>query len=198
MKLSISTNFPQVVKTMQKLQADVGRQALARAMNRTMDIAKTQMQRGIASEYNVSVSYVRERLRVRRAIASGRIELSAELIGGGGRKRSANIIAFVEKSVSLAQARKRAKDGSLRVLRVQVQRGKTKQLPGAFIGNKGRTVFRRTGKTRLPIVPVQTIDVAQMFNAKRINEVVLATINARLPDIFEREARYYLDRFNRG
>ena len=85
-----------------------------------------------------------------------------------------------------------------RKLRVKVKRGSTKPLPGAFIGNKGRTVFRRVGKKRLPIEPVQTIDVAQMFNTRRINEVVLATINARLPEIFEREAAFYLQRFNRG
>ena len=198
MKLSIRTNFPAVTTAMATMREDIARQALARAMNRTLDQARTRMQREITSEFNVSAGYVRERLTVRRAFAGGRIEISAELIGGKGKKRAANIIAFVERSVTLAQARKRAKDGTLQVLRVKVKRGSTKPLPGAFIGNKGRTVFRRVGKKRLPIEPVQTIDVAQMFNTRRINEVVLATINARLPEIFEREAAFYLQRFNRG
>lgn len=198
MKLTISTNFPDVTTAMATMREDIARQALARAMNRTLDQARTRMQREITSEFNVSAGYVRERLTVRRAFAGSRIEISAELIGGKGKKRAANIIAFVERSVTLAQARKRAKDGTLQVLRVKVKRGSTKPLPGAFIGNKGRTVFRRVGKKRLPIEPVQTIDVAQMFNTRRINEVVLATINARLPEIFEREAAFYLQRFNRG
>jgi hypothetical protein len=198
MKLTISTNFPTVTTAMATMREDIGRQALARAMNRTLDQARTRMQREITSEFNVSAGYVRERLSVRRAFGGGRLEISASLIGGKGSKRSANIIAFVEKSVTLAQARKRAKDGTLQVLRVKVKRGSTKPLPGAFIGNKGRTVFKRVGKKRLPIEAVRTIDVAQMFNTKRINEVVLAAINAKLPEIFEREAAFYLQRFNRG
>lgn len=196
--LSISHNFPEVERQLAQLEADVGRAALASALNRAVDQARVQMQRGIAREFKVTVAYVRERLKVKRAFAAGRLELKAELQASGGRKgRSANIIAFVEKSVTLSQARKRAADGTLRVLRVQVKRGQTKPLPGAFIGNKGRTVFRRTGRKRLPIEPVQTVDVEQMFNTRRINSAVLGFLQANLPRIFEREAGFYLSRFNR-
>jgi len=196
MLIDISTNFPDVDRALKQLSEEVGRQALASALNRTVDQAKTQMQRQIAKEFNVTVGYVRQRLRVRKAFAKGRFGLTAELIGGDGKKRSANIIAFVEKSVTLAQARKRAKDGTLRVLRVQVKRGQVKTLRNAFIANNGRTVFQRVGRERLPIEPVRTIDVGQMFNTKRINRVVVATINAKFPEIFAREARFYFNRFN--
>ena len=61
----------------------------------------------------------------------------------------------------------------------QIKRGGgLKQIPGAFVGNKGRTIFRRTGKSRLPIEPVQVIGVAQMFNSKTINQRVMAKIEA--------------------
>lgn len=196
--LSIKTNFPDVERSLAALEDDIRRKATASALNKTVDQARVQMQRQIASEFNVQVSYVRERLRVRRAFASGQLQISAELNAGDGRKRSANIIAFVEKSVSLAQARKRAKSGTLNVLRVTVRRGKTIQLPGAFIGNKGRTVFKRDGDKRLPISPVQTIDVGQMFNTQRINTAVLRYVEANLPRIFEREAAFFTERFSRA
>lgn len=196
--LTIKTNFPEVERALARLQDDVARQALASALNKAVDGARVQMQRAIVREFNVSSAYVRERLKVRRAFARGELNLTAELSSGDGRKRSANIIAFVEKSVSLAQGRKRAKDGTLKVLRVQVRRGGFKQLPGAFIGNKGRTVFRRTGRERLPIEPVQTIDVAQMFNTRRINDAVVRYVEANLPRIFEREAAFFTSRFNGG
>lgn len=192
--INIETNFPQVQRELEKLRSDIANRATASALNKAIDQARVQMQRQIASEFNVSVGYVRERLRVRRAFASGRLQLSAQLAPTQKRNRSANIIAFVEGSVSLAQARKRAKDGTLRVLRVKIKRGQVRQVPGAFIGNKGRTVFKRDGKARLPISPVQTIDVEQMFNTKRINAAVLRYVRENLPRIFEREIRFFAGR----
>ena len=195
-QLSIKADFAGIQRELAALRDDVGRRALASALNKTVAKARTQMQRAIAREYAVTVAYVRGRLRIRKAYASGRLSLSAELAASNAKGRSANIIAFVERSVSLAQARQRARDGSLRTLRVRVKRGATKPLPGAFIGNKGRTVFKRTGRARLPIEPVRTIDVPQMFNTKRIRDVVLAAIRTELPRIFASEARFYVRRFN--
>lgn len=198
MNLSIETNFPQIDRALAALPEQVGRQALARALNRAVDQARVQMQRNIAREFNVSVGYVRARMRVHRAYARGQVNITAELSAGDGRKRSANIIAFVERKVTLAEAKRRSKAGTLNQLRVQVRRGQVRPLPGAFIGNKGRTVFRRVGRARLPIEPVQTIDVGQMFNTRRINAAVVRTIQQRLPDLFAREAVFYLDRFNKA
>jgi hypothetical protein len=207
-QLSIRTDFAGIQRQLAALREDVGRKALASALNKTVAQAKTQMQRAIAREYAVTLGYVRGRLRIRKAFAAGRLTLSAELAATSPKGRSANIIAFVEKSVSLAQARKRANGGTLNVLRVRVKRGAYKPLPGAFIGNKGRTVFERVpgkqmqsrpgklNKNTQAIRPVRTIDVAQMFNTRRINSVVLQTIRAKLPGIFANEARFYIDRFN--
>ena len=82
-------------------------------------------------------------------------------------------------------------------LSVKIRRnGGRKVLKQGFIGNKGRTAFERVGKARLPIKPLQTIDVPQMFNTKRINAKVVALIRERFPAIAEREVRFYLQRFN--
>ena len=199
MDLRIDVDFGDVQRRLGLLQDGVGTRALASAVNKTIAVARTDMQREITREFNVSAGYVRERLQIRRAVASlGRVGIVAQLKGGKG-KRSANIIRFVEHAVTLAQGRKRAKAGTQSLLHVKVlRRGKSKPMKGAFIGNKGRTVFRRVGAQRLPIEPVSTVDVASMFNAKRINSKVVETIRRRLPDIFEREASFYVDRFNRG
>ncbi len=197
---SITTNFPDVQRSIERLHEGVRGAALTSAINKTLDQAKTAMVRGITAEFNVKAAYVRERLRVVRASKKGGLfSIEGSLRGGSDRKRSANIIGFVERSVSLAQAKRRRKDGTLNQLFVKVKRiGSSKPLKGAFIGNKGRTVFRRTGKARLPIEPVQVIDVGQMFNTRRINAVVVATLKAKFAAVFEREARFYTNRFNRG
>ncbi len=210
MQLNLKQNFPDVARALARLSDDVAQRALASALNRTMDQARTEMTRQITREYAVSRAYVRQRLRVSRAsYKGGTYTMRAELIGGDGRRRSANVIAFVERSVSLAQAKRRAKAGTLGQLFVEIRRGAKKPLQDAFVGNRGRTVFERVPGTVMAsrsrykgtqhaeqIVPVRTIDVPQMFNASRINRVVVAKVEAKFPEIFEREARHFTARFN--
>jgi len=177
MKLSIETNFKDVARQLKTLQADIASKATASALNKTVAQAKTAMGREITSEFNISAADVREKLRIKRATARGglvNIEAVLEAATKNGRGRGLNLIRFLERSTSLAQARKRGKAGTLNQLHVQIKRtGGRKALPGAFIGNKGRTVFVRVGKERLPIKALTTIDVAQMFNTKRINAKVV-------------------------
>lgn len=200
MKLDIKHNFAAVEAQVRRMQEDIGKRALASAMNKSIEQARTQMTREIAAEFNVTAGFVRDRLRIRRASARRGLRLEAELIGGrSDRRRSMNIIHFVEKSTSLAAARRRAKAGTLNQLHVKVKRkGGARPLKGAFIGNSGRTVFEREGRARLPIKPVQVIDVAQMFNTRRINSVVVAKLVAAFPRIFENEARYFTQRFSQA
>lgn len=198
MKISIAHNFPAVVKRLDSLREELRDTVLGRTLNRVVDKAKTQMIRQIAGEYNVTATYVRPRLTVTRArFTGGRVRLEAELRGGDGKRRSANVIAFLEKSVSLAEAKRRAKKGTLNQLGFKFKRtGGVKHIKGAFIGNRGRTVFRRTGNERFPIEPVRVISVPSMFNTRKINSAVLRAIELDLPQTFEREARYAMSKFN--
>lgn len=198
MKIDIKTNFPDVSRKLAQLREDVASRAMASALNKTVEQGRTKMIREITGEYVVSSAYVRDRLRIQRAsYRAGVFSLEAALIGGDGKRRSANLIRFVEKSTSLAQARKRAKAGTLQQLHFQIKKkGGKKVIKGAFIGNKGRTVFMRTGKARLPIKALSTIDVPSMFNQRRINANVVAAIKAKFPEIFDREVRYYIAKFS--
>jgi hypothetical protein len=173
-------------------------QAQLSTLNKAAAQAKTQMQRAITSEYKVSAALVRERLIVKRATRGGSFAFTAALIGNpdsGGRRRSMNLIHFVEKKVTLAEARRRQRAGNQAQLRVQIKKaGGPKVIAGAFIGNQGRTVFERVGKGRLPIRPVQTIGIPQMFSTKKNIGDVTAWIRANLPRIFESELRFYMSR----
>lgn len=198
MQLTITTNFPQIQRQLETMRAEVANKAMASALNKTVAQAKTAMSREIRAEFNMSAARVSESLRITRATArAGRVYLEAALESKNKRGRSLNLINFMEKSTTLAQARKRAKAGTLGQLFVQIKRkGGKKPLGSAFIGNKGRTVFVRTGKARLPIKALQTIDVSQMFNTRRVNAKVVQLIEARLPTIFANEARFFTDKFN--
>jgi hypothetical protein len=200
MRIDIKTNFPEVQRSLDRLRSDIASRVAATSVNRTLEQARTQMTREITSEYRVTSAYVRERLAIRRAsFKAGVFGIKGELVGGSNRKRSANLINFVSKVQRVAGGGRRRKDGSVAQLTFQVRKAGGKQtITGAFIGNKGRTVFIRTGKGRLPIKPLRTIDVAQMFNQKRINARVVGAIRDRFPVIFAREAKFALAKFNAG
>ena len=198
MQISIKTNFPEVQRLLESMRKDVADKAMASALNKTVAQAKTAMSREIRAEFNMSASKVGEALQVNKARAGGgRVHLEASLESPRKRGRSLNLINFMERSVSMAQARKRGKAGTLNQLFVQIKKaGGKKALGSAFVGNKGRTVFVRTGKARLPIKALQTIDVAGMFNTKRVNAKVLQMIEAKFPELFVNEAKFFTDRFN--
>jgi len=62
MQINIRTNFPDVAKALGDVQDKLASQVLARSLNRTIEQARTEMSRLIRAEYNLSASYVRERL----------------------------------------------------------------------------------------------------------------------------------------
>lgn len=197
MRITITTNFPDVQRALDGLRREVADKATARALNATIAQARTQMSREIRSEYMVDTRFVSQRLRIKRASFVGaRLDLEA-VLDAQDKPRSANVIRFGAKKV---------RDG----VSVKIKRGgQRKLIRNAFIGNKGRTVFTRVAGTKMgsrryggkhgeQIEPVQTIDLPQMFNAKRINAAVVAAMQARFPAIFQRELAFILSGFNRG
>lgn len=192
------------------LSGELRERALAAALNKTAAKGKTEVDRAIRAEYVIAADRVRNAVYVRPASAArGNFEAVIDIFGSAKRKgRSLNVIHFMERKISLAQARKRArkkelfvvgKGGALLpILRFTFKRGGgQKTIEGAFVGNKGRTVFRRIGKARLPIEPVQVIDVPQMFRSKKVSSRVLERINRELPIELDRAAKAALARYLR-
>ena len=185
MKMTITHNFPDVARQLNALHKDVAAKATASALNKTVAQAKTAMSKEIRAEFNLPAGKVSQALRIRRASArSGTLQLEAVLEAASKRGRSLNLANF--------SAHQTAKGVSFKVKRV----GRRTTIPGSFLINQGRTVMIRVGKERLPIKALQTIDVAQMFNTRRINGKVVRMIETRFPAIFTREAKFYTDRFN--
>ncbi len=191
MKFTVKHNFPEVQRQLAQLQKDVAVQATTRAINRTLEQAQTSMQRAIVAYFNIKASAVRESLRIKRASGkAGQYAIEGFLESPSKRGRSRNLIHFGAKQTAQG-------------VRVRIKRaGPFKVIRGAFIALKGNqyggTVFIRKGKARLPIEAKQTIDVAQMFNTRRINDLVVGFMRDKFPEVFAREANFYTDRFNRS
>ena len=196
-KLTIKTNFPEVQRKLESLRRDIAERATVSAINKTAAQAKTQMTREITGEFNIKSSKVKESLRVIRArYVGGQANIQARLESPSRKGRSLNLINF--------EARKTVKGVTVKIKKSSGR----KLLTGGFIANKGRTVFVRKGgvmpsrskyagtKHAEEIKALQTIEVAQMFNTKRINSKVVKFIEAKLPEVMENEMRFFVSKFN--
>lgn len=182
------------------MQREMADKVLAAALNKTAEKARTEVTRAVTAEYNIKSSQVRNALELRRASArAGKLQAVIEIFGSRNRRgRALNVIHFLERKVTLAEGRRRAKRGALRDLHFKFKRGGgLKPINGAFIGNLGRTVFRRVGKSRLPIEPVQVIDVPQMFGSRKISNRVRERIEREFPVEIKRAMNYFLMRFSK-
>lgn len=196
LKISIRYDFKDVQRKLDRLAEDMQKRVIPAALNKVAAKAKTEMTRAITSEYNIQRGDVAGRLRVTRA--GRKIEqwvATLDPFASRRRGRSLNLIRFVEKKVTLAEGRRRKRAGTQDQLRFQIKKvGGKKIITGAFIANKGRTVFIREGKDRLPIKALSTIDVPSMFNARRIRGRVEQRIRQELAVEFDRAINAVLAR----
>lgn len=197
-KISLRTNFPEVARRLEQLPDDIANKAMARALNKTVEQGRADMARAISDEYRVGVTAAKKRLNVERARFRGELKLWASLqatkAGGlyGNDERGMNLIHFMTGGVP-----RRTKKGAMRQISFQIKRsGGRKQIKGAFVAANKRTggtaIFIREGKGRMPIKTLTTIDVAQMFNTKRINLVIRQTMQAKFAANFNRELKAVL------
>lgn len=199
------TGIGEVQQKLTALQRDMQPKALQMAINKVADKAVAEINRAIPEEFAVKAAEVRNAVEVKKARA-GHLAATIRIFGSTKKKgRSLNMIHFVAaaylRGVGVFKTRsgavgmrKRDIKGLGNQIGFQIKRGgglKTKD--GAFVGNKGRTVFIRTTDKRLPIKPVQVIGFSQMFNTKRISRRVIDKINADLPREVERSVLVLLE-----
>lgn len=186
-KLSVRADLTAVRDHLRRLDKGLREQAIAAALNRTAEMAKTAAARDITSTFNLKADYVRGRIHIRRASArSGVLEVTLSTPG----KRSANLVRFAERRVTLAQGRARTKQGTHGVYVKVRKAGGWKLVKGAFIGNQGRTVFRRIGQARLPIEALQAIDVPQAM----FSDVGVANLKRAVARVFPQRMAHEIQR----
>ncbi len=193
-------------RNLQRISDDLRRgQAVGAALNKTAQKAQTEVNRAITERFNLKAGEVRNAVYLRRARANkGEFEAVISIFGSAKKRgRSLNVVHFLAAVQAAGRAvktrRAKAKKAALAALGAQLgfqfrKSGGLKQIPGVFIGNKGRTVFQRVGPGRLPIEPVQVIGVSQMFSTRAIRARVMAKIEADLPMEMRRAVEMILAR----
>lgn len=194
MKLDVR-GLDDVKKRLGRISSSLQPGVLSQAINKTAQKARAEITRAIYQEYAVKQDEVRNSIDLRTA---NKTDLTATISVFGSksrRGRSANMIRFLALAQMAGMA---VKTRGAKVTRKQMnavgkqlgfqilRAGGIKKIDGAFIGNKGRTVFIRQDKSRLPIEPVQVIGFSQMFNSKKINRRVMDKVRADFSDEIDR------------
>jgi hypothetical protein len=171
MTYTVKTDTTEVMDMLTHLPIELRDKAMAMAINKTADKAKTEMKKQITAVFNLKASEVSGALHVSGAKWKNGVTMHASLypstIGGSG--RAMNVVHFLQGTSKGELVFLFKKSGGNKIIGPGPA-GESRP----FIGNTSKTVFRRVGPGRLPIEPVQVIDVPQMFNTKVLNEAVLA------------------------
>jgi hypothetical protein len=193
----------QVQRKLDGMRRDMRAKVLQPAINKVAEKARAEINRAIPEEFNVKASEVRNAIDLRRA-RSGSLEAVLTIFGSKTKRgRSLNLIHFLAAVQAAGRAIKvrgaKGKKSELAALQKQLgflikKGGGLKKIQGAFVGNKGRTIFIREGRERLPIKPLQVIGFSQMFNSKRINQRVMDKVRQELPVEVDRAIKLLLER----
>lgn len=179
--IDVRHNIREAAANMAKLKDQLQDRAIGAAVRKTVDKARAEMTRQITGEFNIKARDVRSQLKIYYGRAGGVVKV-AKLEAFGRRRGNSS------RNVMLFAARQAKKGVSVAIKRSSGR----KVIAGAFIANQGRTVFIREGKSRLPIRGVETIDIPQMFNTRRINEAVVKKIQADFPVELSRAISMFL------
>lgn len=207
MKITVQINgIDSLQSELRRIRDEIGRgQATAAAINKVAAKAQVEIRRAVTEQYQISADLVRGSLNLRRASNKrGSVEAVIDVFGSPTKHgRSMNMIRFLAAVQAAGKTMKtRGAKGSKKQLAALEQQlgfairrgGGLKTISGAFVGNKGRTVFMRTGDRRLPIKAVQVIGVSQMFNSNAIRQRVLAKIGPDLETEVRRSVEMILAR----
>ena len=185
--MTVKTNFPEFKRQLDGLRQDIADKVSVQTINDVATKARVEMKRAIGEEFNLKAGEINAQLNVKRASVKGyNVEAVLQAFPSKSGRRAMNVSHFLAK-VTRAESKRRKAAGSTQQLGFKIKRnGGIVEIKGAFLGNAGRTVFMRTSRKRLPIVPVQTIDIPSMFNTKRINKRVIEFINQEFGTQFNR------------
>lgn len=175
---------------LKSLDAELRTKVESMAINKVAAKAGAEINRQVSGEFAISRSDVKNSITIRRS-HSKKLEAFISIFGSPKRKgRSMNLIHFLAAGNGMRARGVKAKEAKALAGQLGFKIKRTaglKQIQGAFIGNDGRTVFRRVegqmksrsgpmNKHTQMIDALRVIGVSQMFNSKRISRVVLEKI----------------------
>jgi len=168
------------------------KKTLNKVVNRTANDEgrrfNTYMAKNIRKEYNIKSSDIKSKVKIRKASGD---ENSFIMTISSPRLDLTEFISSVKTKRITVNRRGKRHRATRRVVRVKVKRGKAKELKGAFYVHG--SLFKRKGKSRMPIKKLSTISVTDMFR-KDIVEDGFKKVEESYPKSLERNLNFYLSK----
>lgn len=176
--MAVTINVKHDLKRTLKSLNDQGKKAVPRAMNSAINRTATQVRTQAVRSLAKQTGFKQKAIRVNQFLRKGSIrDLTASLTTKG---RASNLINFgarqTKKGVSAAPW------------------GKRRIFKGTFIGNNGRTVFRRVGKKRLPIKAMYGPNLGKEADREPTRSVIAKTARQRWPINLREKLEFFLRR----
>ncbi|MCP3923336.1 MAG: hypothetical protein GY714_12200 [Desulfobacterales bacterium] len=175
MNLNIDTDGLKNARLFFEVIGDKANGALARSVNRTIQGVKTDSVRSVRENYNVKAASVRKGFSFKKA---NRRSSNASALVRGSR------ISLREFGVRPNSLRSRPKVG----LSVRVGRQR-KTIRSSFF-SKGKHIYRRVEKSRLPVEKLLGPSIPQMMN----NEEVVNNVEKSAVERFEKNFKHEMGR----
>lgn len=181
-KINVGSNIKEVIKNYLNLQNKSVSAAITRALNTTGKQANKKASIEIRNVYNLKASDLKKATKVTHAQL----------------KSHAFIIDISNKPVELHRFSAREKNaGKYKGVSVLVKKYKGRKLvDGGFMTKKLTGVFKRVGKTRLPIRRLYGPSPGIMSLAPSVREMVSDTVAVRFPINLRRELEREIYRLN--
>jgi len=157
LKLDIRSDIKQHTRKLTKIQRRILPKVQQQAINRTVQKVRTETIREISKITGLKQKDIRAKM-------SKKLATKLNLVGAIIAKAFAPNLARFNARLIKGAAGITAK--AWRVKRVY---------KGTFFGNKKRTVFKRTGESRLPIAPVHGPSLPRTFISKQVQKVMKRT-----------------------
>jgi hypothetical protein len=173
--------------------------AVSSALNRTVQHVYTKIGSIVTENYAVKSQDVKSTMRSNITKASkGKLSASIRSIG-----HTLSFAHFPHNPQSNIIARTMGVQHSKARVRVKILKGKgyvTSKV--GFIAKTGAksadkvqfNVFKRLGKSRLPIAPIRTLSIPQMITNKTTEEKITDLANKKLAERIDHEIKYRLDK----
>lgn len=176
-KINVTSNFDQIALEFNKLGRNINL-ATKDALNRTAIQARTKSIKELKKDYAIKSKHGKNAIDFQKA---SDFNLTTILTAKG---KPLPISRF-----SISQK----KSGTL----VQINKGKRKTIKHSFVatmksGHQG--VYKRVGKSRLPIKELFTLSLAEMFGKRKTMDVVRSFVRKKFPEILTDRIKFYSNR----
>jgi len=172
--INVKGDLRNIERHLNKLQRRAVPKAAARAINRVIKTVQSEAARAIAKDTAFKVKEARQFLGMKKATWT---QIEGKVIA---ERHSPNLIRFAAVQTK----------GGVKAKPYQ----KRRLYKHTFIANKGRTVFVRKGRSRLPIRPIYGPSIRAEFTRDQIRRIYATKAAQRWPIEMRAALQFYLSK----